>query len=206
MKKYFVPIGFLIVFSITLILFGQKSQQKNNIRFELATVKSLPSATITKKEDKLAFYDSEGNVKTGFMFDEKPYRINIAKNGKNATVAEPVNYEEGYDEKMIDRRVKLLNVDGDIIAVSKVMNLLDWDVVPMGDNETVLLIFPAGVAPKAKVDFYKKRGESLEFVKRVSKETSGFSCDISSDGKYFLAGYSAWDDNGKAQLVCFDNL
>lgn len=205
MKRLFVPILLLIVFFVSLTLFGQELQQKNNIQLELTSVKPSPSATITKEENKLVFHDSKGNIKTGFEFDEKPYRISIAENGKNATVSEPVNYEEGYDEKMIYRLINLLNDDGDVIATSKVVNLLDRDVVPMGDNETVLLIFPAGVTPKATVDFYKKRGETLEFVKSISKETGDFSWDVSYDGKYFLAGYSAWKDRGQSQMICFDN-
>lgn len=120
-------------------------------------------------------------------------QIIYSKNEQNAVSVEINPSDINKAQKAQLNIINLYDKEENIIAKSKPIDLYDWIVKPLGDNNTVLVIFPAGTARKAIIKVLKRQGNQLIETNEIERETAYFNIDISLDGKYYVCGFSAFD-------------
>ncbi len=129
-------------------------------------------------------------------------RIEFSKNKENVVL---VDHIEGMGLKGYNKIVKLYDKSGRLLAASDSLDLYDWEVKPLGDDETVLVIFPAGTAREAVVRTFKNINGTLKETKVFSQETASFSLDITYNGDYYICGLSSSQIKGGNSHIFFFN-
>lgn len=147
---------------------------------------------------KLVPYDFQEKIKInrvkGSSANNENSDLIYSKNELNA-ISITVNPSDiNKAEKSQLKIINLFDKEGILQATSQPLDLYDWIVIPMGDDNTVLVIFPAGTARKAIIKILKKSGNSLKEINKISRETTFFKIDISADGNYFVCGFSAFEE------------
>lgn len=150
-----------------------------------------------QEEIELVPYDKQEKTEI-YKFNSSPDNDNIrdiiySKNDLNIISIEINPPDINKAQKSQLNIINLYDSKGNLLAKSEPVDLYDWVVKPLGDNNTVLMIFPAGTARKAIIRIYKKSGNALVETNAIKRETTYFSIDISMDGKYFICGFSAFD-------------
>lgn len=129
-----------------------------------------------------------------------------SKKNKNTISIEVNPQDKDKAEKAQRKIIKLYAQNGSLLATSEPMNLYDWTVKPLGDDNTVLVIFPAGTYSKAIIKIYKKKGNKLTSVKTIERRTSYFNIDIANNANHFICGFSSWSGESEyPELVYYDS-
>ena len=159
---------------------------------------------------KLVPYDFQEKIKISKLnsspTNDKINDLIYSKNELNAVSSEVNPADINKAQKIQLNIIKLYNKQGNLLATSQPIDLYDWIVKPMGDDKTVLVIFPAGTAQKAIIKFLKISGNSLVEIKEIVRETSYFNFDIDNKGEKLIASYSPY--RGKSalpELKLYDN-
>jgi len=122
------------------------------------------------------------------------------------TVSIVVNPEDKDKEQKAQLKiVKLFDQNGKLLATSEPMDLYDWTVKPLGDDNTVLVIFPAGTYSNGVIKILKKQGDKLIAVKTIEQRTRYFNIDIANNAKYFICGFSTWEDEREFPEIKYYN-
>jgi hypothetical protein len=102
--------------------------------------------------------------------------------------------------------VKLYDQNRKLLATSEPMDLHDWTVRTLGDDNTVLVIFPDGTNSKAIIKIYKKKGNKLTSVKTIERKASYVNFDIANNANYFICGFNTRNGESKySEIVYYDS-
>ncbi|MFW5879571.1 MAG: hypothetical protein ACOCUV_01975, partial [bacterium] len=129
-------------------------------------------------------------------------RIEWSRNKENVVVVEHI---EGMGLKGFNKIVKLYDKSGRLLAASDSLDLYEWEVKPLGDDETVLVIFPAGTARKAVIRTFKNINGTLKETNKFLQNTASFSLDITYNGDYYICGLSSSQIKGSNSQIFFFN-
>ncbi len=130
-----------------------------------------------------------------------------SNNKSNLVVIEVNPSDINKEEKAQLKIIKLFDENGNLLGISQPINLYDWEVKPMGDDKTVLVIFPAGTTSYADIKFFKLSGNSLIEVNEIERGSYNFTFDIDNNGEKLLVAYTAFEGISELpQLVLYDNM
>ncbi len=102
--------------------------------------------------------------------------------------------------------IHLFDRNGNLLASSGPIDLNDWIIKPMGDDNTVLVIFPASTARQVIVRFFKVNEKTLVKENEVERKSSYFNFDTYINGVKLIACYSPYRGISELpQLVVYDN-
>lgn len=145
----------------------------------------------------VAFYDEHGTIVKEIKLELPCNYPVVSKNRQNVVIKEPV----GECDIMAHYRLHLYDAKGILAATSEPMMLYDLYVEPMGNNSTVLVIYPAVEVPVFSIAFLQAEGGALSIVANFWEERGNPLWDVGLDGQHCVIAMNASSEENKAEVV-----
>ena len=195
-------IGILIIFSL---LYSWGIAKSNN-DLQLMKRSFCTNSHILVENSNILFFNKEDNLINQLKYDIRFQNAIVSNNKQNVIVTEIIEGKENIEQKSASSRIKLYNSKGEIIAISESIYLYDWEVYPLGDDNTVIIFFPAGTQPKAMIKFMINKSKQLFLFKEIYYESGNLSIDCSIDGELIFLGISSLPNiHKKSKAILLDN-
>ncbi|MCU0612697.1 MAG: hypothetical protein MUE60_13035, partial [Candidatus Eisenbacteria bacterium] len=145
----------------------------------------------------VAFYDEDGTIIKEIPYTDACNGPVVSRNKKNVVTREPV----GTCDIMAEYRLKLYDVQGSLVATSEPLMLYDLHVQPLGNNSTVLVIYPAVDGPEFVITILQVEGDTLSTVSTIQEERGDPWLDVGLDGQHWVIAAHASPAVDKAEVV-----
>jgi hypothetical protein len=126
-------------------------------------------------------------------------------NDRNLATVEVFLPDFDKEEKAQRDIIKLFGPQGNLLGVSVPVELYDWYIKPMGDNETVLVTL-IGLTEHSYIKMLKINGDSIKETKTIRWETGSISYDIDDAALKFVVAFSPVSEgNDQTGLTLYDH-
>jgi hypothetical protein len=179
------------------------------VRINLSIIITFLICAISCQIDKPKINSVEVNKKAVLleMIDDlipgENCKYSISKNKENFAIACPI--DSSIQRKSWKWRINLYDNDGHTIGTVEPEDLNDELFIPLGNDTSLLIIFPVGTSDFLRIKFYNLKQERFELSKTIKKESNIYLFDHDYSGNFICYGMSIPSKNEKTNLINYCN-
>lgn len=156
-----------------------------------------PKSSFNKTNDTIDIIELINDLK-----QDDNCKYSISKNEENFAIACPIN--DSIERKAWKWKINLYKRNGELIGTSDSEDLYDEIFLPLGNDSTLLVIFPVGTSTYLRIKYYCLKQDKFQLTNKLKLESNIYLFDHDYNGNNICFGISN-PSNNKNNLINYCN-